>query len=148
MAFEARINDYDNSIELRGMATLVAPPSDTVLTYVNGNNETKEYRLATIEIELPDGTTDTVSTQIHKANLDKMDESEREWENGTQYLTTLRPSKDGSTFFAQTSHLIASTMSTKAVEAFTAMVEAFKLTEGTEETAPPQQQASPLETDA
>jgi hypothetical protein len=106
--FVTKTDDLGNQV-IVGMAKLVNKLSDKWSEYVNGNGETKRYKLCTIEIVAPSGRKTSLAANVHEKNIELMEESGNSFEVGSSYLTTLqrveRRDGNGVITLARMSHL-------------------------------------------
>ena len=120
--------DYNGTerVILVGSAKLVAPLSSKELTYVNGKNETKAYRLATIEITSPTGAKTEMVASVAQRNIELMEESGAEFAIGASYLTSIDRVEDRNNagkhiLLARLSHLRGVEVNAVAMAEFDAM---------------------------
>ena len=111
---------------LVGSAKLVAPLSNKELTYTNAQNQTKAYRLATIEITSPTGAKTEMLASVAQRNIELMAEGNSEFAVGASYLTSIDRVEDRNNpgkfiMLARLSHLRGVEVNAVAMAEFDAM---------------------------
>lgn len=105
--------DREGNNIMVGMARLTSKPNEKWIEYTKGKGtaeeENKRYKLVNIEIVTPSGAKTSMPASLHEKSIERMEESQREFTVGEEYLTTLqrveRNDGQGLITFARISHL-------------------------------------------